>query len=224
MEAERNKDEENGDDSEDDYGDFASPVATTTKSRTTTSSSRMKGPKTPSIIHAVTPAAYFSQKVTSNNKKKVQAAASTAKAVAVHKKTVAFKTPRKTSTTSTTTNGNSNRNNATALMKAVNSFRGDDDDGDRVSETSVYDSPATVARQIKTFLREHGVSNSRFSASALQGVNRKSLRRFLDHQKRGSIVYGRAWQFFERLRLLRGEPKSQKRLANERRHPRGLQL
>ena len=68
------------------------------------------------------------------------------------------------------------------------------------------------------------MSRENFCTVALNGVNRKSLMRFLASNKRSSVVYGRAWVFFEKKRMLQGQRKSRERTANERRYPNGFEL
>jgi hypothetical protein len=40
----------------------------------------------------------------------------------------------------------------------------------------------------------------------------------------GSITYRRAYDFFEKMRIMKGEPKSARRLKNEAEHPTGFSL
>ena len=52
----------------------------------------------------------------------------------------------------------------------------------------------------------------------MEGVNGNSLARFLASKKQdqqGNVVYKRAYAFFEKLRVMKGEKKSKARLKNE---------
>lgn len=173
--------------------------------------------KTPQSVHAITPAStsHFKHKVASNNKKKVQTAQSVS---GIHKKTCHFKTPRRGSNNNNNAN-NTNKTNcdkATAFIQAVHNFPCDVSD-------KIYSTPAELSQQIKAFLIQNSVSRDIFCKFALRGVNRKSLRRFLETKKATSIIYHRAWDFLERVRLFQGQSKSLHRLHLERLHPHGLQ-
>ena len=173
--------------------------------------------QTPQSVHAVTPAStsHFQHKVASNNTQKVQTTTTTVKSalrVVAHKKTFNFKTPRRGSST----NNNNCCDKAMAFIMDVHNFPCD------VSE-QIYSTPVELCQQIKAFLVQHGVSRDMFCKVALRGVNRKSLRRFLETKKATSIVYQRGWDFLERVRMFQGQSKSLHRLHLERLHPHGLQ-
>ena len=108
------------------------------------------------------------------------------------------------------------------LMNTVHSVTGVQDDG------IVYDTCPQLVKKIKDFLEEtEGLSKKNFLQYALLGVNSNSLNTFLAGKRQdqaGNITYRRAYVFFEKLRILEGEPKSSARLMNEIEHPYGFPL
>lgn len=91
---------------------------------------------------------------------------------------------------------------------------------------TVYDSCPQLVTKIKAFLAVDGVTKAMF-CRALGNINQNSLNPFLMGKKQdqcGNITYQRAYEFFEKKRLLDGEPKSKPRLKNEQEHPSGFSL
>lgn len=80
--------------------------------------------------------------------------------------------------------------------------------------------------QIKDFLKQDGVTKAAF-CRALGDINQNSLNPFLMGKKQdqcGTVAYPRAYRFFEKKRILDGEPKSARRRKNEAEHPNGFSL
>lgn len=95
-----------------------------------------------------------------------------------------------------------------------------------VPDGIVYDSCPELVQKIKNFLRLDGMTKSNFML-ALGGLNSNSLNTFLAGKRQdqaGNVTYRRAYVFFEKLRILSGEPKSSERLSNEMEHPYGFPL
>jgi hypothetical protein len=90
----------------------------------------------------------------------------------------------------------------------------------------VHDSCPEVVEKIKAFLARDGMTKSSF-LSALGGINSNSLNTFLSGKRQdqaGNVTYRRAYEFFEKLRLLEGKPKSAARIRNEMEYPFGFPL
>jgi hypothetical protein len=83
-----------------------------------------------------------------------------------------------------------------------------------------------LATQIQAFMQLPGVSKANFCSEALRGVNRKSLDKLLASQSQTEcnslVVYGRAYVFFEKKRLLEQAPKTAERCRNEMNYPQGF--
>lgn len=82
----------------------------------------------------------------------------------------------------------------------------------------VYDTCPQVIAKIKAFFERDGVTKGDFVSLGLGGVNLGSLNRFLaskNQDQAGNITYKRAYEFFEKLRIMQNEPKSRARLKNE---------
>lgn len=84
--------------------------------------------------------------------------------------------------------------------------------------------------QVNDFLRTPGVSKANFCREALEGINRKTLDKLISNKKKkiyhgGNLVaYKLAWVFFEKKRILEGQPKSAARRKNEIDHPQGFEV
>ena len=97
---------------------------------------------------------------------------------------------------------------------------------DGVDEYPVYDSCPVLVHKIKAFLSRPGMTKTDF-CSALGGINSNSLNTFLagvGQDQCGNVTYRRSWEFFEKLRILEGEPKSIVRRRNEIEMPYGFRL
>ncbi len=95
-----------------------------------------------------------------------------------------------------------------------------------VPDGIVYDSCPELVQKIKAFLTIDGMTKKYFML-ALGGLNSNSLNTFLAGKRQdqaGNVTYRRAYVFFEKLRIWRGEPKSSERLSNEMEHPYGFPL
>ncbi|GKY92535.1 hypothetical protein MPSEU_000223800 [Mayamaea pseudoterrestris] len=111
------------------------------------------------------------------------------------------------------------KSDAMALMQRIMAV-------ENVNERAVYDSCPEVIKKIKTFLEMDGVTKSDFCSYCLD-VQPAQLNKFLMTKQQdgaGQAVYHLAWTFFEKKRLLDGEPKSKARIKNESEHPRGFDL
>ena len=81
----------------------------------------------------------------------------------------------------------------------------------------VYDSCAELRMKIEVFLLRKGVTKRNLCV-ALGNINNNSLNRFLRGQgqdQKGNCAYVNAYVFFEKMRLMEGQPKSAARLRNE---------
>merc|ERR1712194_897999 len=93
----------------------------------------------------------------------------------------------------------------------------------------VYDSCKEVCQKIYHFLKRKGVTKSSFCRS-IGNVNHNSLNRFLmteysGQQGCGMKVYQLAYTFFERMRMMEQQSKTQQRVKNESEyHPNGFSL
>ena len=95
-----------------------------------------------------------------------------------------------------------------------------------VTNGIVYDSCPQLVKKIKDFLANNRVTKSDFML-ALGGINSNSLNKFLAGKRQeeaGNVTYRRAYVFFEKYRMLMGEPKSAARMRNEVEHPYGFPL
>ena len=103
------------------------------------------------------------------------------------------------------------------LIQHINSVEG-------VRESVVYDTCPQVMTKIKAFLQRDGMTKANLLL-ALGGINSNSLNTFLSGKRQdqcGNVTYRTAYVFFEKLRIIEGEPKSVARLSNERDHPYGV--
>lgn len=83
-----------------------------------------------------------------------------------------------------------------------------------------------MSLQINAFLEIPGLTKADF-CRALGGINPGSLAHFRGSKNEngsGNITYRRAWVFFEKKRILDGEPKSAQRIQNEEEYPEGFEL
>lgn len=93
-------------------------------------------------------------------------------------------------------------------------------------ENGVYDSCPELVVKIKDFLQRDGMTKS-LLLLALGGQNSNSLNRFLAGKSQdqcANVIYRTAYEFFEKLRILEGQPKSSARLRNEMQRPNGFVL
>jgi hypothetical protein len=124
-----------------------------------------------------------------------------------------------TASATTSTSATSNKRSKAEKSRQANDFMVQVNAVQGVShENGVYDTCPQVVTKIKAFLQRDGVTKTDFAAIGLEGVNVGSLNRFLSSKNQdqsGNITYKKAYEFFERLRILEGEPKSQTRLNNE---------
>lgn len=124
-----------------------------------------------------------------------------------------------TSKVNKTTSKASAKSEVLDLMRRVNEVEG-------VSyENGVFDTCPQVITKIKAFLSRDGLTKADFLRHGLGGVNSGSMNTFLASKKQdkcGNVTYKRAYEFFERLRILEGKPKSQARLKNEVEQPNGF--
>lgn len=90
----------------------------------------------------------------------------------------------------------------------------------------IYDSCPIVVKKIKACLSDvDGMNKSSFCRVALRGSNAQSLARFLTSKQQDQAankVYRLAYIFFEKLRIMKNEPKSAARLKNESELPKGF--
>jgi hypothetical protein len=101
----------------------------------------------------------------------------------------------------------------------------------RISEVEVvsecvFDTCPQIVGKIKPFLLRDGMSKS-LLCTALGHINSNSMARFLagkNQDQSGNVTYKAAYLFFEKLRILEGDVKSQARLQNEVAHPNGFSL
>ena len=88
----------------------------------------------------------------------------------------------------------------------------------------VFDSCPQLVVKINQFLRRSGISKAALLA-ALGNINHKSLNEFLTSKQQErfrNVSYRASYIFFEKLRILEGQPKSQDRLKNELMYPDGF--
>lgn len=93
-----------------------------------------------------------------------------------------------------------------------------------VPEDKVYDSCPELRSKIEEFLKRDGMTKANLCV-ALGNINHNSLNRFLAAKKQkqsGNMTYENGYIFFEKLRILDGQPKSAERLLNELRMPEGF--
>ena len=106
------------------------------------------------------------------------------------------------------------------FMERVNAVEGVPSSDD----LKIYDSCTEVRSKIRAFLDRDGVTKKAL-CRALGDMNHNSLNQFLNAQgqkRAGTIAYKQAYVFFEKLRILEGEPKSFDRLRNEAKLPEGF--
>ena len=109
-----------------------------------------------------------------------------------------------------------------AFMERIHAY-----EAPSVSADRVYESCPDVIKMCKAFLSQDGVTKTDFMRTALGGIHANSLNPFLASKKQdkaGSIAYARAWVFFEKKRLLEGQPKSKARVKHETENPDGFAL
>ena len=90
----------------------------------------------------------------------------------------------------------------------------------------VYDTCPEIVAKIKAFLQRDGMTKA-LLLIALGNINSNSLTKFLAGKKQdqcGNITYKSAYEFFEKLRLLEGKPKSKARSKHEIEQPGGFSL
>ncbi|KAK1738331.1 hypothetical protein QTG54_011000 [Skeletonema marinoi] len=113
-----------------------------------------------------------------------------------------------------------NKLQAIDLISLVHSVQLDDD------EDEIYDSCPVVAEKITRFLKMDGVNKKIFLEHAIdQKDGYVQLKAFVDGSNQAECAnktYGKAYIFFERLRLLEGREKSEERLRNEALYPYGI--
>lgn len=116
------------------------------------------------------------------------------------------------------TSKKSKKDQATELIERINAVEGVSDD------SKIFDSCPEVVKKIKDFLQRDGITKAML-LKALGDINSNSLNRFLRGKQQdqcGNVTYKKAYVFFEKLRLLEGEPKSSKRLSSEAENPSGF--
>eukprot|EP01034_Spumella_vulgaris_P032218 gene32218-39785_t len=98
---------------------------------------------------------------------------------------------------------------------------------DLPEDTPVFDDCDEVRTKIAVYIQQPGMNNSKFSK--LMGVTPATVSTFLSkkgyNQGAGTVIYPRAYRFFEKLRLQsKGQPKSAHRLKSEKNYPYGYAL
>jgi len=86
-----------------------------------------------------------------------------------------------------------------------------------LTEVLVYDTYPQVVAKLKEFLTRDGVTN-KMMCKVLGGISKETLTKFLsgeNTQRLGNKTYKAAYVFFEKLRILEKEDKSEERLKNE---------
>jgi hypothetical protein len=108
----------------------------------------------------------------------------------------------------------------TALIDS-GKFWGTADENDKEEDNgdTVYDDCNQIRRKINTFLRSGRLNQTKLLK--FLGVNSNSFHRFMNQKGinggSGNGMYTAAYDFFERLRVLEGKAKTQKRLGAEQR-------
>lgn len=90
----------------------------------------------------------------------------------------------------------------------------------------IFDSCAEVVKKIKQTLVDHPGLTKKAFREVVCGCSPATLDKFLmgktQQNCQALMVYPLAYAFFERLRMMNGEPKSKARLKNEKDRPMGF--
>ena len=108
-----------------------------------------------------------------------------------------------------------------------------EDKFNKYSENAVYDSCDDVRKKSTDFLAKNSISKAEFLRE-LGNLQAKQWNSFMDFKGAGAGIYAqpgagnccyqKAYFFFEKMRIVRGENKTQRRIDFETAHPRGYSL
>lgn len=100
-------------------------------------------------------------------------------------------------------------------------------EGEEDGSVPVYDDCGEVRRKIRLLQKTPGFKITHW-LKEIGNVNSNSFGRFMASKERdaggGNTTYPKAYIYFEKMRILEGKKKTQKRLDNESMHPNGFPL